>query len=414
MSLQMESTLIVTMVADQLNKAILPLFSLGQFVYEIESFNALADRVATRPYRDDVVTDGVNTHRNVSGICDEPAVYDRFTRIAASIKEAADMRGVLLTIQLVPHQVVCMVYPLINTEDFDNGMVMNRTSVVGLDLVEYPNRTLFSQDVLSSKDVFITGPLSLKFSSCTGDCEFSVEKAFIASLPISSKNHTIVIRDEVYERWGSIEAIINWNTLIQRSDIFDRFAKVGKGFQLTRTDSSIDPTTDQLTFEVVVLAETDDFHSPHYARVSTTLDTVNDKWQMTISYEQTSRDWLPYGIASAVVIAFFFATMVFYILLQKQKFIMIQKRYMEDLAQPQKLRLRMFLDAQENSEPTPEMEATILSTKPIADFFPFCTVLMADIAGFTSWSSEREPSQVFQLLQTVFFHFDKVRKERRK
>ena len=53
-----------TKVADQLNKAILPLFSLSQFVYEIESFNALADRVASRPYRDDVITDGVNTHRN--------------------------------------------------------------------------------------------------------------------------------------------------------------------------------------------------------------------------------------------------------------------------------------------------------------------------------------------------------------
>ena len=88
---------------------------------------------------------------------------------------------------------------------------------------------------------------------------------------------------------------------------------------------------------------------------------------------------------------------------------MMQKRYMEDLAQPQKLRLRMFLDVQDNAEPTPEMEAYILSKKPIADFFPQCTVLMADIAGFTSWSSEREPSQVFQLLQTVFFHFDKVR-----
>ncbi len=34
---------------------------------------------------------------------------------------------------------------------------------------------------------------------------------------------------------------------------------------------------------------------------------------------------------------------------------MMQKRYMEDLAQPQKLRLRMFLDVQDNTEPTPEM-----------------------------------------------------------
>lgn len=39
---------------------------------------------------------------------------------------------------------------------------------------------------------------------------------------------------------------------------------------------------------------------------------------------------------------------------------------------------------------------------PIAEFFPEVTILFADIAGFTSWSSVREPSQVFELLETVF------------
>jgi len=33
------------------------------------------------------------------------------------------------------------------------------------------------------------------------------------------------------------------------------------------------------------------------------------------------------------------------------------------------------------------------SAAPIADLFPHCTVFFADIAGFTAWSSTREPSQ---------------------
>lgn len=37
--------------------------------------------------------------------------------------------------------------------------------------------------------------------------------------------------------------------------------------------------------------------------------------------------------------------------------------------------------------------------EPIADLFPNTTVLFADLAGFTAWSSEREPSQVFTLLE---------------
>ena len=34
------------------------------------------------------------------------------------------------------------------------------------------------------------------------------------------------------------------------------------------------------------------------------------------------------------------------------------------------------------------------SSQPIADLFPNTTVLFADIADFTAWSSQREPPQV--------------------
>ena len=36
-----------------------------------------------------------------------------------------------------------------------------------------------------------------------------------------------------------------------------------------------------------------------------------------------------------------------------------------------------------------------------------------DIAGFTAWSSTREPSQVFLLLETIYRCFDKISKSRR-
>ena len=50
--------------------------------------------------------------------------------------------------------------------------------------------------------------------------------------------------------------------------------------------------------------------------------------------------------------------------------------------------------------------------QPIADLFPYCTVMFADIAGFTAWSSAREPAQVFILLQTVYQSFDLIAKKR--
>lgn len=48
---------------------------------------------------------------------------------------------------------------------------------------------------------------------------------------------------------------------------------------------------------------------------------------------------------------------------------------------------------------------------PIADMFPETTILFADIAGFTAWSSDREPHEVFQLLETLYREFDLVAKK---
>jgi class 3 adenylate cyclase len=53
------------------------------------------------------------------------------------------------------------------------------------------------------------------------------------------------------------------------------------------------------------------------------------------------------------------------------------------------------------------------SNDAIADLFLDCTVMFADITGFTAWSSVREPSQVFQLLEIVFGVFDRMAKRRR-
>lgn len=66
------------------------------------------------------------------------------------------------------------------------------------------------------------------------------------------------------------------------------------------------------------------------------------------------------------------------------------------LPQPAKSKLKSFLDSDDNT--IDDDEDGIAISPPIADLFPHTTVMFADIAGFTAWSSEREPSQVFQLL----------------
>lgn len=50
-------------------------------------------------------------------------------------------------------------------------------------------------------------------------------------------------------------------------------------------------------------------------------------------------------------------------------------------------------------------------SKPIAESFPDTSIMFADISNFTLWSSMHSPNQVFTLLESLFFEFDKVAME---
>jgi hypothetical protein len=49
---------------------------------------------------------------------------------------------------------------------------------------------------------------------------------------------------------------------------------------------------------------------------------------------------------------------------------------------------------------------------PFSHLYQNCTVMFADIANFTSWSSGREPTEVFTLLEIVFSAFDAIARRR--
>lgn len=76
-----------------------------------------------------------------------------------------------------------------------------------------------------------------------------------------------------------------------------------------------------------------------------------------------------------------------------------------------KTRLKSFLSDGRNDSPFDSNETSIRQS-PIADLFPHCTVLFSDICGFTAWSSVREPSQVFTLLETLYGAFDALASKR--
>lgn len=57
--------------------------------------------------------------------------------------------------------------------------------------------------------------------------------------------------------------------------------------------------------------------------------------------------------------------------------------------------------------------STVEGASPLAQLYPECSVFFADIAGFTKWCSERTPTEVFTLLETIYGAFDKIARKKR-
>lgn len=60
-----------------------------------------------------------------------------------------------------------------------------------------------------------------------------------------------------------------------------------------------------------------------------------------------------------------------------------------------------------------DSQLILRDSAPIASLYPDTTVMFADIAGFTQWSSSREPADVFTLLETLYGQFDAIAKRRK-
>ena len=232
--------------ASQLDRALLPLFSISEFVAELQIFDDLPTKIGpggqpgSAPFLPSSTPGGPVNKRNVTGICDDPTTIARFNEIAATIKSDANMQGILVNIQIDPYGVVCMAYPLNNTEDFPKGVYLDSTGVIGLDTLADPVEGHVAQATLRTDQVVVEGPISLV--QCP-TCDPVVRQAFIARLNIKSENHSMEVNGKTYNSWGFAGVLINWQALVDRGGIYQSFQQKGFGFLLTRTDRITNQTT---------------------------------------------------------------------------------------------------------------------------------------------------------------------------
>jgi len=298
----------VERLSNDLERAMLPLFSVAQFATELQVFKELPEKIGqanetgSRPFLTN--PDGSFSYfRNISGVCDDPELIATYNQITATVQKNLKMEDIIGNIQLSPHGVICL-----------SAGVVDMTSLSGWDVMNDPMYMKGNRATLQQESLGLVGPLLLD-QTC-----LSCGLHFVARLPILSDTHQIMIDGVMYNRYGLVSATLSWEQLILRSKIHDNMQKHDYEFMLLRTDRTYNSTGYVYDEGDVVLTESDGFKSRRYAEdhdeLVLEMRTVNDKWVIIVRYPSDSHN--PFILAVAVLGPFFVAVLVFVVLSQKQ------------------------------------------------------------------------------------------------
>ena len=317
--------------SDLLDQAILPLFSMAQFALHLAEFQSLPDQIGL------IGEDGAlpflpqedgseRLFRNVTGVCDDPELVSRFVSIASAIKEQSSLDKILVNIQLAPAGVICLLYPMNNTEDFEDGKYLDSTGAWGLDLLNDPYMRYIALDSVENVDVAVSGPRPLLQCPECGDF-------FIARLPVVDSRHKIIGLDGLaYPRWGFATALIDWTKMVKRSGINDSFRETEATlshksghyeYQLTRTDRKYNETTDSYDETIVVLAQSElfeDCEGRTHSQTTVALETTQSEWEMHVRYSHSEIvQWTAIVATVCTVLSLLISWLVYTVLRQKHR-----------------------------------------------------------------------------------------------
>eukprot|EP00980_Cylindrotheca_fusiformis_P003246 scaffold735_cov116-Cylindrotheca_fusiformis.AAC.16 len=174
-----------------------------------------------------------------------------------------------------------------------------------------------------------------------------------------------------------------------------------------------DPKYDDLVVSRVILdVDVDESDLPEGICVPTLTLDLYPTQELEASFQTTK----PKLYTLVVVAIFFFTSLVFvlydYFVGRRQRKFMARIKRQDQIVSnvfPAAIRDRLYDDEQKGSKQDNLLDPLGggAGGAPLADLFLETTVVFADIAGFTAWSSAREPAQVFILLETIYGAFDK-------
>ena len=306
--------------ANELDKATFPLFSLAQFATELDIFNDLPSQIGqagesgSLPFLNTTQTGRVL--RNITGVCDQPELVEKFNKVAQAATSRAKLDDILHNLQFAPFGVICLVFPLVHVDSID-GTILNISSALGADLLNTPQQQYIARESLKNESISIVGPRPVVQCPTCG-------LYFIVRVPVVSTTNKIEIDGVDYFRWGFATALIQWEKLVDRSRIQDIFSSHQKEYRLTRTDRIYNVTTERYDEIIVTLAQSQNYQQDGAnSDIEHHLQTTNNEWKITIQYDD-SHSWQIWATAICIFVAICIACLSYVTLMQKRNQIVMK------------------------------------------------------------------------------------------
>mmetsp|Transcript_3823 Transcript_3823/g.8537 ORF Transcript_3823/g.8537 Transcript_3823/m.8537 type:complete len:1220 (+) Transcript_3823:92-3751(+) len=365
-----------TWFANEFRKAMLPLYSVQQSVIHSGYFNDAAEQIG--PYQigssinPNVIPETMNQTnimRDVTGICDDGALQEKWRDIVKPINDDNDLEGVVFGYRLAPKNVFCLFERPPPMGDKNFGLDAGSSSQNGF-------WKSITEGIFIEREYAIFGPFE--------PMPDSGKEWFCGHLPIWTKSKEIlnVQGVQVEGAWGFVMNYLDWAMLKDRSNIYERFAECNLDFELTRIASPRIPGKDSQALA----------SSPHADLLDSTnsvlikTDSLHGVWENRVgNLAGWSPPWYNGAISGVVLVSLLLGFLTASTLVERQ----LHRNLVAKML-PRRAIVKLHRG------------------QTVLEKYNLVTIFFSDIVGFTSMAGSMRPIQVMKMLNDLYTELDKL------
>lgn len=354
----------------------LPLYSVQQGVIHSGYFNEAAEQIGKYPNL--LIPETLDTpsiKRNVSGICDDPALQEKWSEIVTPVNEENDLNGVVFAYRLAPKNVFCL-YERANMDSPDKSFGKD----VGSSSLNEFWKTVTTEMFVHRK-YSIFGPFT---PSTMPEKEWVCGHIPVWTKPTDPPNPEDSLNVhgvDVPNAWGFVMNYLDWGLIKDRSNIYERFADCNLDFELTHSPDQISPKT--LLSNVLAHSPKSDLLDDSNSVIIST-NSLHGVWQNRVGrVDGWSPPWYPGAVTAVVISSLILGFLMASALVERQLHRNLVRKMLPRRA-----------------------IAKLHRGQTVLEKFPLVSVFFSDIVGFTSMAGSMRPVMVMKMLNELYTELD--------